>query len=1034
VGSEMCIRDSVLTGVLPFRNDGTTGQGATAISINGSVGIANQYLASTGSGVQWVGPPAAIFSQVPTSVNQIFYNSGNVAIGTYNWTLYGPGYNTYPGAPLDIYGGSGTFSNVSDATATGSIRIQQLGTTWSSNGGLEFKTGTNVNGSGHRIVTTEPSDVGVNGTPLIFQCRASSRTWSNVMAIQNGTAYSGYVGIGTMAPNFNLHVYQVSNTSPVALSLQFSNLSQSSQLYLTNPGGTTAQFYLNGANLSADGPANSATLRNNAGDLRLAAATTKPYIYLQTSTSSVGFGTQTMAASSNVTFWGDSTNTTGFPVSIALDTYLGRGSAGSLFAGDPGAGQLVLCGASNANKRLALMYDTSNNFSLIQSITAGTGANPLILNLAGGNVGIGTSNPRSTLHVHSSSIGIVNTGGVWGHRIVNGNYGVSSYQDGSDFYYLVTASGDQYGSYNSLRPFAFNLSTGYVTLSNGMTVNNGATLNNGATVNSGLTVNSGSTLNNGATVNNSVLTTNAGYMGYGTQSFFGGNSGTNGFSIENQSSFTRIAMRRINFYDWNSIGDYIYLYNGCVGIRTSQTSSSFEVVGRSYFWGVSPSGGGQNRFTGLEGDSTATSRAQIVLNSSYSDMVICSSQSNGNHGSTLSFTTNSTANTDYRKFVINQTNWAGDASGSGGYGDRLMFDWVDSAQTNPHNVVGTSGGMFCLYGRGKSVGINYVRTPGYNLHISGSDYASAGRYTSDFFRIYGSGGVYWQDYGGGWYMADTTFMRVYNDKYIYTGGQIRCAGGFSVSDGTVVVDNSRQHWGYFRFYVDTWHASNDGYQRFYFANAGRTYIKGNNGVELRRSDDGWIGLFNNDYTIDFRSTVRMNGTLETQNNAITMGTGTLTFQNNSRIYDDGQMRIYTDDYMYFNASAQFNFIGGGAVRCDADIVAYASDERIKTRLGPIDFALDKVKQLSGFYYEHNELGQKLGFNDGGVKVGVSAQEVQKVMPEVVKPAPFDSERGVSKSGQDYLTVQYEKLVPLLIESIKELSAKVERLEKLLDQK
>ena len=52
------------------------------------------------------------------------------------------------------------------------------------------------------------------------------------------------------------------------------------------------------------------------------------------------------------------------------------------------------------------------------------------------------------------------------------------------------------------------------------------------------------------------------------------------------------------------------------------------------------------------------------------------------------------------------------------------------------------------------------------------------------------------------------------------------------------------------------------------------------------------------------------------------------------------------------------------------------------------------------------------------KVGVSAQQVQAVLPEVIKDSPI---------GQGYLTVQYEKLVPVLIEAIKELTARVEKL-------
>jgi hypothetical protein len=177
----------------------------------------------------------------------------------------------------------------------------------------------------------------------------------------------------------------------------------------------------------------------------------------------------------------------------------------------------------------------------------------------------------------------------------------------------------------------------------------------------------------------------------------------------------------------------------------------------------------------------------------------------------------------------------------------------------------------------------------------------------------------------------------------------------------------------------------------------------------------------------------MNGLLNTQNNGITMGTGTLNFQGSSRIYDDAQMRIYTDDYMYFYAANEFYF-SSGPIHCTNDVVAYYSDDRLKTRLGTIDSALDKIKCLNGFYYTHNELAHSFGFNETDVKIGVSAQEVQKVLPMAVKPAPFDCEKGVSKSGENYLTVQYEKLVPLLIESIKELSAKVERLEKLLESK
>jgi len=106
--------------------------------------------------------------------------------------------------------------------------------------------------------------------------------------------------------------------------------------------------------------------------------------------------------------------------------------------------------------------------------------------------------------------------------------------------------------------------------------------------------------------------------------------------------------------------------------------------------------------------------------------------------------------------------------------------------------------------------------------------------------------------------------------------------------------------------------------------------------------------------------------------------------------------------------------GAGAIYATGNITAYYSDDRLKTRLGYIENALDKVEQLSGFYYEANETAQALGYK---VKreVGVSAQQVQAVLPEIVSPAPID---------QQYLTVDYERLVPLLIEAIKELRAEL----------
>jgi trimeric autotransporter adhesin len=111
----------------------------------------------------------------------------------------------------------------------------------------------------------------------------------------------------------------------------------------------------------------------------------------------------------------------------------------------------------------------------------------------------------------------------------------------------------------------------------------------------------------------------------------------------------------------------------------------------------------------------------------------------------------------------------------------------------------------------------------------------------------------------------------------------------------------------------------------------------------------------------------------------------------------------------------------GALNVTGDITAFASDERLKENIQPLENALDKVLALSGFTYTFNEIGESLGFDTTITYVGVSAQQVQAVLPEAVKPAP---------ANEDYLTVQYEKIVPLLIEAIKELKAEIDELKKI----
>jgi hypothetical protein len=113
----------------------------------------------------------------------------------------------------------------------------------------------------------------------------------------------------------------------------------------------------------------------------------------------------------------------------------------------------------------------------------------------------------------------------------------------------------------------------------------------------------------------------------------------------------------------------------------------------------------------------------------------------------------------------------------------------------------------------------------------------------------------------------------------------------------------------------------------------------------------------------------------------------------------------------------------GEIRATNNITAYYSDDRLKTRLGRIENALDKLCTLDGFYYEANETAQALGY-EAKREVGISAQQMQAVIPEIVVPAPID---------EKYFTVRYERALPLLIEAIKELRQEVQDIKKAVEK-
>ena len=108
----------------------------------------------------------------------------------------------------------------------------------------------------------------------------------------------------------------------------------------------------------------------------------------------------------------------------------------------------------------------------------------------------------------------------------------------------------------------------------------------------------------------------------------------------------------------------------------------------------------------------------------------------------------------------------------------------------------------------------------------------------------------------------------------------------------------------------------------------------------------------------------------------------------------------------------------GDILADGDVVAFnSSDMRLKNNLQVIQGALDKIDGINGYEFDWNDKSPGWA-RQRGHDVGVVAQEIEKIHPEIVE------ER---KNG--YLGVDYKRLVPLLIQSVKELKAEVEELKK-----
>ena len=118
-------------------------------------------------------------------------------------------------------------------------------------------------------------------------------------------------------------------------------------------------------------------------------------------------------------------------------------------------------------------------------------------------------------------------------------------------------------------------------------------------------------------------------------------------------------------------------------------------------------------------------------------------------------------------------------------------------------------------------------------------------------------------------------------------------------------------------------------------------------------------------------------------------------------------------------NAQFlGNISGSQIEASGDVIAFgSSDERLKDNITYIHRPIDKINKIGGYKFTWNDKQDAYLGKD----IGVLAQEIEAVLPEIV-----------TTRGSGYKAVKYEKIVPLLIEGIKELDKKIKDIEKKCD--
>ena len=650
-----------------------------------------------------------------------------------------------------------------------------------------------------------------------------------------------------------------------------------------------------------------------------------------------------------------------------------------------GGEQLWLAGSTNTNHQLRMGFNTTSNFGLIQAITAGIAYRDLALSPYGGNVGIGTTAPDTKLSIAGSSGGQLPTTGTTPTAAI-----VRLKSSANNALYAGIDTSSPFGGWLQMADVT-SLGTTYPLLLNP----NGGNVGIGTTsAQARLHVNGDTGIRISRASNPDQTLTLTG----------GDGSGVAGVSAGYHLALSTAGSERVRITS-----------GGYLGIGITNPAGKLTVSGDG------------NDLWGTAASSVFRLHAGLLGTTAGSELALAS----------IGFRVNNAVSLGIRAYRV--------LAGS---------DYLDTAVLlglDVDNTVRESGTYIALRQGGK-IGIG-TATPSYKLHVAGNAGFTDWIYSSG---VSNSGPVSSASAAANAFPSYAAFeVREYNRATTTNGTGIGYAPSIGFHWGGV-------GWGHLVMNSNTelcWMT----YDRSAFANT-KAAIGSFTGaintplVNMNRYAGSGVGFkwYSPGYTA-WQEYMAPAGTAAQGADAnLTPPTGTnvyswalRSFVENAAGYgwtwESGTNAATSPSLVAELSSNTGNFktIGSiqgtclgigtapsgttGEIRATNNITGYySSDRRLKQNIAPISNAVDKVKALNGVEFDWtDEYLEEHGGEDPYFlrrhDVGVIAQEVQEVLPEVV-----------AERADGTLAVRYEKMVALLIEAVKDQQAQIDELKRRLN--